>query len=245
MLSQKLSQKSIAGDTSRRLEQKPRNYDVFEKMSLIFKKPSRQIYNFLEKGSPLKIKKAFQKEKTKKKEASEKSTQLQLQKILAGVHPQEETLEEEARISGLSKSLGHIITQLMKCQQLSQQEFCAVVRQLMEQGVVEEINEWNHEYLDLDDDFLRFDNTQKIYQVHPKSMEALQEKKDLRHLISDAATQRNKRLLWGLLWSLRKLMKKKDDHDTKTQKERVVANDRAISNVLRYISIRLSILMLA
>jgi len=42
--------------------------------------------------------------------------------------------------------------------------------------VVAEINEWSHEYSDLDDDFLSFDDTRKVYQVHPKSIEDFQNK---------------------------------------------------------------------
>ncbi|MCY4444737.1 MAG: hypothetical protein OXC44_08070 [Proteobacteria bacterium] len=122
------------------------------------------------------------------KSKAEESAQELLESIFDGA--QEEMLQDEVTIGGLSKILAHIITQLMKRQQLSHQEFCAMVRQyqLMEQGVVEEINEWSYEYLDLDDDFLIFDDTQKMYQVHPESIEALQEKEDLRQLIPGFAT---------------------------------------------------------
>jgi len=120
---------------------------------------------------------------------TEESVQLLLERIFDGANPQEETLEKETNRVGLSKSLDHIVSRLMECQSLSRQEFCAMVGQyqLMEQGVVEEINEWGHEHLDLDDDFLCFDNTRKMYQVHPESIRAFQEKEDLRHYILDMA----------------------------------------------------------
>jgi len=190
---------------------------ILEKISSTLKVPSNGIYKFLKKflhmtQKVIQKEKMQKQEISEKPEAAtvpdretmpivtldldsssedktEESVQLLLERIFDGANPQEETLEKETNRVGLSKSLDHIVSRLMECQSLSRQEFCAMVGQyqLMEQGVVEEINEWGHEHLDLDDDFLCFDNTRKMYQVHPESIRAFQEKEDLRHYILDMA----------------------------------------------------------